>query len=68
VVGGFNETRFDGEAIEFHRKVRKRFLAIAQKEPQRVTVIPADGAANQVEAAIWARVSPLLRSAGFRVE
>src|ERR1700674_4023820 len=31
--------RFEGEDVEFHRKVRGGFLAIAKAEPVRVTVI-----------------------------
>jgi dTMP kinase len=64
----FEETRYDTEALEFHRRVRSRFLALAQKEPQRIAVIPAADSANQVEEAIWARVAPLMRIAGRRVE
>lgn len=65
---GFNETRFDQAHLDFHRRVRARFLAIAEKEPNRVALIPARDPADQVEAAIWARVAPLLRSAGFPVD
>lgn len=64
----FAETRFDEAELEFHRKVRKRFLAIAQQHPNRVALIPARDPADAVEAAIWARVAPLLRSAGFGVD
>ncbi|MGH7934310.1 MAG: dTMP kinase [Candidatus Binataceae bacterium] len=31
--------RFEGEQVEFHRKVREGFLTIARAEPERVTVI-----------------------------
>ena len=64
----FAETRFDNAALEFHRKVRNRFLAIAQSHPGRVALVPARDPVEQVEAAIWARVAPLLRSAGFGVD
>jgi len=64
----FAETRFDDAELEFHRRVRNRFLAIAQNHPNRVALIPARDAADQVEAAIWLRVAPLLRSAGFGVD
>lgn len=64
----FAETRFDQAALAFHRKVRHRFLALAQAQPGRVALVPARDPADQVEAAIWARVAPLLRSAGFRVD
>jgi len=33
------EERFEREAIQFHRRVRKGYLAIARKEPRRVKVI-----------------------------
>lgn len=64
---GFNETRFDDEHLDFHRKVRARFLAIAKADPQRVAVIPARNAPDQVALEIWAKVTPLLRNAGFEV-
>ena len=65
---GFNETRFDESDLEFHRRVRQRFLQIAKNEPQRSAVVPARDPVDQVEAAIWKRVAPLLRSAGFGVD
>ena len=64
---GFRETRFDGEALAFHREVRRRFLAIALQEPHRVAVIPAQLDADAVAAAVWARVAPALAAAGFQV-
>ncbi len=64
----FSETRFDEAELEFHRRVRNRFLAIARNHPNRVAVIPARDPVEQVEAAIWLRVAPLLRSAGFGVD
>ena len=33
------EERFEREKIEFHRRVRRGYLAIAKKEPRRVKVI-----------------------------
>jgi len=65
---GFRETRFDDETLAFHRSVRSRFLALARKEPRRVAVVPAQDPPGQVEAAVWAKVAPLLRAAGHRVE
>jgi dTMP kinase len=64
----FKETRFDEETLEFHKRVRNRFLAIAQREPQRVVIIAAQEAADHVEQAIWAKVAPLLRTAGLRTD
>jgi dTMP kinase len=66
--GEFAETRFDEAALDFHRRVRNRFLVIAQNHPNRVALIPARNPVDQVEASIWSRVSPLLRSAGFGVD
>jgi len=64
----FRETRFDEETLEFHRRVRSRFLVIAQREPQRVAVVSARESVDKVEEAVWARVAPLMRTAGYRVE
>ena len=64
----FRETRFDEAHLDFHRQVRSRFLAIAQKEPQRVVIVAAQDAPDAVEEAIWSRLTPLLRTAGLLVE
>lgn len=64
----FRETRYDEAARDFHDRVRMRFLALAKKEPHRVAILPAQGTAEEVAASLWARVAPLLRSSGFRVE
>lgn len=66
--GAFTETRYDQAALDFHRRVRSRFLALAQAEPHRIAVISARDSADQVEATIWSRVSPLLRGAGHGVD
>ncbi|MDR3685149.1 MAG: dTMP kinase [Geothrix sp.] len=65
---GFAETRFDEAELEFHRRVRNRFLVIAQNHPNRVALIPARDPVDQVEASVWSRVAPLLRTAGFEVD
>ena len=66
--GEFAETRFDQAELNFHRRVRNRFLVIAQNHPNRVALIPARNPVDQVAASVWARVAPLLRSAGFEVD
>jgi dTMP kinase len=66
--GEFAETRFDEAELDFHRRVRTRFLAIAQNHPNRVALIPARDPVDQVEAAIWSRVAPLLRNARFGID
>lgn len=40
--------RLEGEELEFHAKVRKAYLAIANKEPSRVHVIDASRRENAV--------------------
>lgn len=64
----FTETRFDSEALEFHQRVRTRFLALAQRHPQRMAVVPCAGDPEQVESVIWTHIAPLLRSHGHRIE
>jgi dTMP kinase len=66
-VKDFRETRFDQERLEFHQRVRQRFLAIAGKDPHRVAVVPAQDDPTAVEEAIWARLAPLLRGSGLPV-
>ena len=40
--------RLEMENIQFHRKVRAGFLAIAENEPERVVVIDANGTPDEV--------------------
>jgi dTMP kinase len=61
----FTETRFDQEALCFHRKVRDRFLEIASKEPERVRVIAADGSPEAIAGDVWSVIAPELNAAGF---
>ena len=63
----FKETRFDQEALDYHRKVRLRFLEIARREPERVVLIPAQASPEEVERAVWNAVSAFLRHRGFEV-
>ncbi len=50
------EGRFEAEDLEFHRKVRAAYLALAAQSPQRITVVPASGTPDEV----FARISCLL--------
>lgn len=63
----FLETRFDGETLAFHRRVRARFLEIVRAEPERVHLVDADKAPDRVESAIWDEIAPLLQRTGFGV-
>jgi dTMP kinase len=51
-----HESRLDDEPAEFHRRVRDGFLQLAEREPDRVQVIDADGSPEEV----FARVHPVL--------
>ena len=39
--------RLDQEPVEFHERVRKAYLEIAAREPQRFRVIPSAGAVEE---------------------
>ncbi|HLW69621.1 MAG TPA: dTMP kinase [Candidatus Binataceae bacterium] len=56
-TAGIKPDRFEGEQLEFHRRVREGFLAIAHAEPARVTVIDATLSADAVSAAILRAVT-----------
>jgi dTMP kinase len=49
--------RFEAEDLSLHEKVRDAFLAIARREPGRVTVVAVDGDAAAVFAKTWAAVA-----------
>jgi len=57
--GSSRESRLDDEPAEFHRRVRDGFLELAEREPNRVQVIDADGPPEKV----FARVHPVLPEA-----
>jgi dTMP kinase len=52
--------RFEGEQIEFHKRVREGFLAIARAEPERVTVIDSTRELAAVSADILLAVERLV--------
>ncbi len=51
------ETRMDDETPEFHRQVREAYLDLARREPERIRVISAGGAPDDVAARIWDAVT-----------
>lgn len=57
--------RLESEDLAFHERVRSGFLAIAREHPQRVRVVDASGAMDEVAAAIRSalRDIPTLRRA-----
>jgi dTMP kinase len=50
--GSTEASRIDAESLDFHRRVREGFLALAAKEPDRVVVVDAAAAVNEVVAAV----------------
>ena len=49
--------RFEKEDIEWHKRLRESFLAIARANPDRCVVISAEQSEDALEAAIWTVVS-----------
>lgn len=56
--------RLEAAGLDFHERVRAGYLALAAQEPARIAVIPR-GSVDEVEAAVWERVSQLLRERGL---
>ncbi|WP_420469842.1 dTMP kinase [Brevundimonas sp. FT23042] len=53
---GLFETRFESKGLEFHRRLRERFLEIAKENSDRCVVIDATGDEETVAARVWAAV------------
>jgi len=68
------QDRFEREHLSFHRKVRKAYLDLAQREKDRFVVVNADASEQEVEEAIFHYVEPLVQKcsgvqrSGFRKE
>jgi dTMP kinase len=54
--GSSEPDRFEAENAEFHEQLRKGFLDIAAKEPDRCVVIDASPAREEVANAVWTTV------------
>lgn len=52
--------RFEGEQVEFHRRVREGFLTIARDEPARVKTIDATAPVAEITTRIVAAITELL--------
>jgi dTMP kinase len=52
--------RFDQRAVHFHERVREGFLALAEREPERFHCLDASLTPDDLEQAIWERVSALV--------
>lgn len=53
--------RFEAENVEFHRRVREGFLAIARAEPERVKVLDSERPPEAVAAEVLRAVQELMR-------
>lgn len=51
-IGAQKEDRFERETIEFHNRVRRGYLQIAEEEPDRIKVIDASGSAEEINKKI----------------
>lgn len=58
-AGTATPDRFEGEQLEFHRRVCEGFRAIARDEPTRVTLIDSTRGVDQVSAEILSAVIAL---------
>lgn len=59
--------RFEKQALAWHRKLRKGYLKIAERDPDRCIVIEAEGEEDDIEKAIWTALAerfPELKAAG----
>ena len=57
VTGGDGQgDRIESAGLEFHERVQEGFAFIAQREPERVAVVGAQGSVDEVHDAVMARV------------
>ena len=54
------EDRYEKKGLEFHRRLRDAFLAIAVSDTARCVVIDAAAPADDVATAVWMAVAPRL--------
>ena len=54
------EARFESKGLDFHRRLRAGFLAIAAAEPDRCRIVDASGDPDVVEARVLAAAGPVL--------
>jgi dTMP kinase len=55
--------RFEGEAFDFHKKLREAYLELAEREPKRCVVINAGADPATVAEFIWSAVNTRLHPA-----
>jgi dTMP kinase len=52
-----DESRFEALGLEFHERVRAGYLELARRDPERIVLIDARGAAAEVQARVRAAVA-----------
>lgn len=52
------ETRMDEQSVDFHRKVREAYMALAAREARRFRIVNGRTDMDTIEREIWAIVSP----------
>jgi dTMP kinase len=57
---GVTEGRFENESLEFHRRVRDGYLALARDEPGRFRIVDASGEADAVAGRIEQALADLV--------
>jgi dTMP kinase len=60
--GSGGSDRFEAEGLAFHNKLREAYLELAEREPQRCTVIDASADMPAIADVIWACVNTRLHS------
>jgi len=55
-----NQGRFESQGLNFHKRVRRGYLAIARKDPGRVKVVAAGGPVAEVQAQIRSLIEGFL--------
>lgn len=58
--GEAEEDRFERKGLDFHRRLRKGFLDIARREPDRCRILDAAKPVDEVAVDVWAAVSAVL--------
>jgi len=53
--------RMEEAGVDFFKRVAEGYAALAAREPERIRLVEATGAINEIEAAIWKQVEPLLQ-------
>ena len=63
-LGGDQWNRLDGEALEFHQRVRSGYLALIQLDPHRWRLIDGTGSVEKVSTQIGQLVMTRLKAMG----